>query len=45
MRQKVDDIRSLSRKASGVLLQTVEADDAIVMVDVVPPEENKVEEL
>ena len=38
IRQKVDDIRALSRKASGVVLQDVDADDAIVIVDVVPPD-------
>lgn len=43
IRQKVDDIRSLSRKASGVVLQDVDEDDAIVMVDVVPPD-TKLEE-
>jgi len=37
MRQRIDDISIQSRSATGVLLQSIAKDDAIVTVDIVPP--------
>jgi DNA gyrase subunit A len=38
LRQKVDDVSVQTRAATGVLIQKIAKDDAIVMVDVIPPE-------
>eukprot|EP01035_Chromulina_nebulosa_P026731 gene26731-35038_t len=37
IRQKVKDITIQSRSATGVLIQSIQKDDSIIMVDIVPP--------